>query len=324
MYKTATTALAVLAATLPLNAAVRTYMMKGVTESKGWYDADKSGPADNQMCWAASAANMIAWWQDRNADTASQTNAPKGKNVWETMKKALGNTPGSPMAATNWWFSKKNGTRPRSIKDNNLGGYYEDIITGKNFSVALHNGPGFGSQLSLSERLKELIQEGNGICVGIQKLTGGKQMQNGGHMISLWGIDFDEDKKVVTRVYLSDSDDALGYSAKMQKGLFVADCTWAEDVKGPNGQPYPTLIMDTESPWFENNAVITSIVTFSGNNDFLTDKDREANAKEDAAQDAREAKSVGKKAKKAKKAKKEKRQKEDKPKKKDKKGGIHA
>lgn len=49
------------------------------------------------------------------------------------------------MAATNWWFSKKNGTRPRSIKDNNLGGYYEDIITGKNFSVALHNGPGFGS-----------------------------------------------------------------------------------------------------------------------------------------------------------------------------------
>lgn len=73
-------------------------------------------------------------------------------------------------------------------------------------------------------------------------------MQNGGHMISLWGIDFDEDKKVVTRVYLSDSDDALGYSAKMQKGLFVADCTWAEDVKGPNGQPYPTLIMDTESP----------------------------------------------------------------------------
>ncbi|MDO4222385.1 MAG: hypothetical protein Q4C88_09735, partial [Akkermansia sp.] len=297
MNKLSTAALAVLAAALPLHAAVRTYMVRGVTEAKGWYDGDKSGPSDRQMCWAASAANMIAWWQDRNADTHGQTQAPTGKNVWETMKKAFDNTAGSPMAATNWWFSKNKGPRPNGAKEN-LGGYYDGIIAGKDFNVVLHNGPGFGSQLPLSERLKELIQAGNGVCVGIQKLVNGRQMQNGAHMISLWGIDFDEDKKVVTRVYLTDSDDALGYSASMQKGLFVADCTWAEDVKGPGGQPFPTLIMDTESPWFENNTVITSIVTFSGNNDFLTDKDKEENAKNDAAQDAKEAKSIAKKPKK--------------------------
>ncbi|MDO5450987.1 MAG: hypothetical protein Q4F30_08875 [Akkermansia sp.] len=304
MKKTLTTILAALAVTLPGHAAIHTYMLRGVTESKGWYDADKSGPADNQMCWAASAANMIAWWQDRNADTHGQTNAPKGNAVWETMKKSFGNTPGSPMAATNWWFSKAINPKPRSIKDDSNGGYYGDIISGKKFSVDLHQGPSFGSQLSLSERLKELIVAGNGMCVGIQRVNG-TQIQGGGHMISLWGIDFDEDKKVVTRVYLSDSDDALGYSARMQKGLFVADCTWREDLTF-GGQPYPTLLMDTESPWFDNNAVITSIVTFSGNNEFITDKDREDNAKEDEAQAAREAKSVGKKAKKSKGGKKDK------------------
>lgn len=40
----------------------------GVTLTSGWYDVNKMAAGDNgdiNMCWAASASNMIQWWQDR-------------------------------------------------------------------------------------------------------------------------------------------------------------------------------------------------------------------------------------------------------------------
>ena len=41
---------------------------EGVSLTSGWYDVNKKGSGSNgdtQMCWAASASNMIQWWQDR-------------------------------------------------------------------------------------------------------------------------------------------------------------------------------------------------------------------------------------------------------------------
>ena len=42
--------------------------VEGVNRESGWYDVNKVGKGDNgdiNMCWAASAANIIEWWQDR-------------------------------------------------------------------------------------------------------------------------------------------------------------------------------------------------------------------------------------------------------------------
>lgn len=41
---------------------------EGVTTASGWYDVNKVGAGDNgdiNMCWSASCANIIQWWQDR-------------------------------------------------------------------------------------------------------------------------------------------------------------------------------------------------------------------------------------------------------------------
>ena len=42
----------------------------GVSESGGWYDVNKNSPwngdVDDLMCYAACAANLIAWWQQRS------------------------------------------------------------------------------------------------------------------------------------------------------------------------------------------------------------------------------------------------------------------
>ena len=42
--------------------------VEGVSREQGWYDVNKVGKGENgdiNMCWAASAANIIEWWQDR-------------------------------------------------------------------------------------------------------------------------------------------------------------------------------------------------------------------------------------------------------------------
>ncbi len=59
--------------------------VNGVDESGGWHDANKvngyDGEADDNMCYAASAANLIAWWQENSNLTSS---APKGSdNIWK-------------------------------------------------------------------------------------------------------------------------------------------------------------------------------------------------------------------------------------------------
>lgn len=75
----------------------------------GWYDADKSrteGGADDQMCYAASAANLIAWWQ--NSDSAVVSEAPKGvDDIWDTFVRnnLLWEEGGMAHAAINWWLS---------------------------------------------------------------------------------------------------------------------------------------------------------------------------------------------------------------------------
>ena len=38
----------------------------GVSSERGWYDANKTlAPGDDNLCWAASASNILNWWEDR-------------------------------------------------------------------------------------------------------------------------------------------------------------------------------------------------------------------------------------------------------------------
>lgn len=79
----------------------------GVTIS-GWYDIDKTPEADvdDYMCYAASAANLIAWWQD--GSNASESDAPSTlDDIWNTFieNNQLPGTGGTPLAVINWWIS---------------------------------------------------------------------------------------------------------------------------------------------------------------------------------------------------------------------------
>lgn len=81
-------------AAAPLNATE--HWWDGVSINKetnlleGGYTSYKRSPSiDWDMCWAASAANAIAWWQDRveeNGALIIPEGTPRGYEVWENIR----------------------------------------------------------------------------------------------------------------------------------------------------------------------------------------------------------------------------------------------
>ena len=88
------------------------YLASGLSEENGvisgWYDAEKTQAEDmdDSMCYAASASNLIAWWQ--NSEYALASEAPKELDViWNTFvsNNLIQDAGGSPLSAINWWIS---------------------------------------------------------------------------------------------------------------------------------------------------------------------------------------------------------------------------
>ena len=88
------------------------YLAAGLTEENGvisgWYDAEKTKDkdADDSMCYAASAANILAWWQ--NGTNIAPGGTPTELNdIWSTFKNnnQLYDSGGTFHFAVNWWMS---------------------------------------------------------------------------------------------------------------------------------------------------------------------------------------------------------------------------
>lgn len=120
---------------------------EGVTTASGWYDVNKVGAGDNgdiNMCWAASCANIIQWWQDRYvaAGNTLPADAVTGPGANGTYQLALmdmyhslwDNSRGGNVAmGVEWYFTGRNIEQYASAGsiavpwDETSGGYYKDI-----------------------------------------------------------------------------------------------------------------------------------------------------------------------------------------------------
>ena len=100
-------------AAAPLNATE--HWWDGVSINKetnlleGGYTSYKRSPSiDWDMCWAASAANAIAWWQDRveeNGALIIPEGTPRGYEVWENIRLWWKNKGGFPGTAIQHWMT---------------------------------------------------------------------------------------------------------------------------------------------------------------------------------------------------------------------------
>ena len=239
----------------------------GVSLESGWIDYEKKidkGDGDDNLCWAASASNIIDYWQDRYNVPEG---IPTGAKIWETFKTACStdnggkDTGGNFILAMQWWIGgdyagitmendlqedeegyiatwKDNraiAQHPQNPENNipvaiaynpDFGGYYWDIIPDAPNGYASPQCKHFYDFLNLgvdyTSMAQCLISQLNSpISLGItNNLTGNDKLA---HAITLWGMQYDEEKNTISKLWITDSDD---YQTQLKQiNVYYADDT---------------------------------------------------------------------------------------------------
>lgn len=240
------------------------YWVDGITFDEdgnvtgGWYDANKTpsyangdngrkwvegDQGDVSTCHAATAANLIAWWQNHHKENIPQGVPTDAQEIWNTYKKhQISDTSGQVSYSFQWWLTgvqrpinaeeaalTRDGYCGENIAFESTDGYYTPMIK------ALANGEideiskkdaGVSAELSKFFAHTSYQQRGeNGksvlentfddVCYDIKTaVAGGKGValelvdgSSGSHALTLWGIETDANNEITT-LWLTDSDDS--------------------------------------------------------------------------------------------------------------------
>ncbi len=224
---------------------IGTLYAPGVTAAAGWQDATKQwGKVDPALCFAGSASNLIAWYLNRYLALHPEETHPFETNVerifdrfrrgWDPLEGA------DPKEALSWYFTggfPSNSPNPNgsTLTGAEQGGYLRhqlphnasgrwsllsfDWEPEEEFSVFgsyeddrfpfLEDiggiGPGhpFSNLKRFSEQILRQLHYGPCSLIIITDQPGG----GSGHAITLWGVDYDVDTGLVSRIHVTDSDD---------------------------------------------------------------------------------------------------------------------
>ena len=241
------------------------YWTNGVNETGGWYDANKvdnsDGDADDNLCYAASAANIIAWWQNSTVGSTLTSNSPKELgDIWQSFinanKEEYWDEGGEAISAVNWWISGV--YTPESLEDSAAWeryyitpeewgdtellpptlsvteGYYFDQygLNNKDLSNLLMDMMMYNKSVTQVDFV-ELLNNGCAISLGIEP-----DGREGGHAITRWGVEYDEEGKMKT-IWITDSDDEQEALVKLSVTVDEEnDKIWLSDEYFADGKYY--------------------------------------------------------------------------------------
>lgn len=200
------------------------------SSGNGWYDVNKTRSGgnidiDKNLCFAATASNMLHWWFDQNSENVDNYIAKNGdiiranrrlselKNSFESQEESKI----FELYKVLYGYNERgfytdllmdlfiNGYRPRlsgatNIENDNLvpdnnGGFFYDVFKGEKLTDRTDG----GDYEYLSEKLKEVL--GDGGLVGLSHKALSRN-----HIVTLWGAEYDLNGNLKA-VYVSDSDD---------------------------------------------------------------------------------------------------------------------
>lgn len=218
---------------------------EGVTLNSGWYDVNKVGQGDNgdiNMCWAAASSNMIQWFQDRYvaAGKTLPSTAITGPGRDGTYELALmdmfhsewDNSKGGHMEqAIPWYFEGVlNGGEIASpgsqAVPKTAGGYWKSIWSSVTpymycdydstvgYTTCYNNYYlwGNGSSLLGVDRLKyfsNLVVEAFEHGMAGLTISLAANLSSAHHATTLWGYEIDNTTGLLTRIWITDSDDMI-------------------------------------------------------------------------------------------------------------------
>ena len=211
-----------------------TLWAEGVNEQGGWYDFNKSPDrSDSELCWAITAANLIAWWQEHRADVL-RPGIPQKDKVWQVVRESFNNEGSDPDEAMNWWFSGEykpqqstNGLPNAVVLRQDTGAYYPGMDWRK---MLYRDRSPQVSAATFTRAFTEGFRRGDAFWVGVSFLKPDGQRYT--HAITVWGVDCEQDETGevrLTALYMADSDDrrrALHRIPLREKeGSLMFDCS---------------------------------------------------------------------------------------------------
>lgn len=183
--------------------------------SYGWYDSNKrypngkqdgpvvdeagSGLDDKNLCWAATASNMIYWWLDANKDNISKFGyrGPKTYNdsfsaeILEFFRKNFKNVGYDVNSILNWFFTGRS-----SELYGDKGAFFKDVLGENEIASKLYACDGGRFTTVIKEALS------SGCVIGCNHTFPNKTL----HSINIWGASFDQNGEI-THIYVTDSND---------------------------------------------------------------------------------------------------------------------
>lgn len=219
-------------------------------ESLDFIDAEKtniSDDSDNELCWAASASNMLhytGWGQQAGFNTAD--------DLFDMFNENFTDAPGNAYFGTEWFFNKINQMQEQEgwaqVKNYGKSGgfllqYSADVL--RDYISVKNN------HKNIKDVIKALERGcGVGITIGWIDENGAR---NGGHAITMWGYiidkDFGEnDSNRYTNTVISDSDSDMPFDENRR----IAP----NKLKVLNMQPYTEYRYDSWKTEGYNNGVL--------------------------------------------------------------------
>ena len=210
----------------------------GVSRESGWVDFNKNCKdsnnymADMGMCWAASASNIITWWQDNTLSEKDKENLPSA-NAWDVFRTVYKDVGGNPNTAYNWWInglstdaygvpsypdsmdlSQENENKENSFwfEGGFLKDYYDTSLSENKITLTYENKDSY----EYSELIVNAIQSGYALSVSVRN----SQLA---HSYTVWGVGYEitENGYELTKAWITDSDD--GTTQLLEKGLLCAN-----------------------------------------------------------------------------------------------------
>ena len=234
---------------------------EGVTLTSGWYDVNKVGDGtvngDINMCWAASAANILQWWQDRYvaAGNTLPEGCPNGPgttyelDIMEIFHDEWNNEKGGhAFHAAPWYFEGKNvcegwGSQAQPLTE---GGFFKNEWNSISQHLYMGHGHGYtqdynnyylwgkGAGLDGTGRLKafsdlviSFIEKGmTSLVIAQQESLGGTH-----HSVTLWGYEVDKATGLLTKIYITDSDDSKAWPRDPKLHAYTVSSTSSGTIK---------------------------------------------------------------------------------------------
>lgn len=160
-----------------------------------FYDAEKNDSNNNAnteddfMCWAASAANLLAW-------TGWGNTAGTVDEIFTYYQDHWTDAGGHTYYALEWWFDGTNNSQGRS-------GWAQVDVASDGFFTNKHDFSDHSLYSSYDfyamQNIDYLLTSGYATSLGVTD-------DIGGHAITCWGLEYD-DNGVFLGIYITDSDD---------------------------------------------------------------------------------------------------------------------